>query len=207
MKKPSNRLFIFLGILIPIIFWSSTLIAGIVHENYNHFQNTISELGAIGAKSENLMTFSTWVCTFLSVLFLVGLFVACKELKLKIFPLIGILGFSIMFGWAATFHSGNPMHSKSGLTLLLLFAGPLLSIIFWKANNLRSIRRYSLVSIILMLFILLRVVAPESIKINYTGLIQRFVHLGWSIWFVGLSLNFLKLLKQNQTKAVGYHAV
>src|SRR5215210_4715346 len=109
MKLSTVRILLLSGLLIPIIFWSSTIIAALLHGNYNHFRNTVSELGAIGSHSEQFMTISTWICTILSVLFIVGLLAVCHQFKLNKIPLIGILGFTIMFGWAATFHSGNPM--------------------------------------------------------------------------------------------------
>jgi hypothetical membrane protein len=193
MKPSTNKAFLLTGVFIPILFWTATFIAGQIHGDYNHFKNTISELGAIGTKSEQFMTVCTWLCTLLGIVFLVGLVTACSQLKLNKLPLIGVFGFSMMFGWAATFHSGNSLHSKSGPVLLLLLLGPILSLILWKGKELNNIRIWSLTSFLIMLLILLRVISSETIQNNYTGLIQRFVHLGWSIWFVTLSLGFLRL--------------
>src|SRR5215213_7077888 len=134
MKTSTIRLLLFSGLLIPFIFWASTIIAGFMHGNYNHFRDTVSGLGAIGTQSEELMTVFTWVCTIISVVFLVDLIIVCRQLNLNKIPLVGILGFSIMFGWAAIFHSGNPLHSKAGPTLLLLLIGPLLSAILWRGE-------------------------------------------------------------------------
>ncbi len=193
MKTQTTRLLLFSGLLIPLIFWSSTIVAGILHGNYNHFRDTVSELGAIGTRSETLMTVSTWICTILGLIFFSGLVFVCRQLNLNKLPLIGILGFSIMFGWAATFHSGNPLHAKAGPTLLLLLTGPLLLTLLWKGGNLKNLRLFSVLSFVIMLLILLRVIPSAAIRNNYTGLIQRFVHLGWSIWFAALSLHFLTI--------------
>lgn len=193
MKTIITRCLVFTGVLIPIIFWISTFIAGAQNQGYDHFRDTISQLGAIGTTSEDFMSASTWITTFLSILFFAGILRACRQFKLNIWPLIGILGFTLMFGWAATFHSGNPMHSQSGALLLLLLAGPLLSVILWKDESLKNLRGISLVSFFLMLLILLRAIPSDFIRNNYTGLIQRFVHFGWSVWFVSLSLAFLRL--------------
>jgi hypothetical membrane protein len=199
MKTNTIKLLVSSGILIPVIFWMSTIIAGIVHGDYDHLRNTISQLGAIGTKSEQLMMAFTWVCSILSIPFLIGLFIKCKQLNLNKFPLIGILGFTIMLAWAATYHSGNPMHSKSGPVLLLLLLGPLLSAILWRDERLKNLRKLSLVSFFIMLLILLRAIPSETIQ-NYTGLIQRFVHFGWSFWFVSLSLTFLNLDNRSDLK-------
>ena len=192
MKATATRLLLYSGLLIPIVFWTSTIIGGILHENYNHFQNTVSELGAIGSKSEEFMMVSTWICVLLSILFFIAVLNLCRQVKLNTIPLVGILGFAIMFGWAATFHSGNPMHSKGGAALLLLLVAPLFSAILWKGKQFQTIRLFSGISLGLMLLILLRIIPSVTIQKDYTGLIQRFVHLGWSVWFVSLSLTFLK---------------
>lgn len=194
MKPAITRIFLFTGLLIPIIFWVSVIIAGSQNENYSHVRDTISALGAIGAKSEKLMEISTWICTLLSIPFFIGLYTICRNFKLNKIPLLGIIGFTIMMGWAAYYHSGNPMHSKSGPILLLLLLGPLLAAILWKNRRLKKLRMLSLVSFIIMLFILIRVIPSETIQMNYTGLIQRFVHFGWSVWFIALSLGFRKLV-------------
>jgi hypothetical protein len=193
MKFSTIRLLLFSGLLIPFIFWTSTIIAGSVHGNYNHFRDTVSELGGIGTQSEELMTIFTWICTIISLVFLVGLTIVCRQLNLNRIPLVGILGFSIMFGWAAIFHSGNPLHSKAGPALLLLVIGPLLAAILWRGKRLRKLRLFSLVSFVIMLLIIVRAIPSATIQNNYTGLIQRLVHLGWSVWFVSLSLSFLTL--------------
>lgn len=195
MKPTILRILLFTGILIPIIFWISTLIASSLFADYSHCRDTISQLGAIGSPAESFMTISTWMNTIFSIGFFIGLLVLSRQFNLSLIPTIGILGFTLMFGWAATFHSGNPMHSKSGPVLILLLMGPLLLIFLWKGKEFKKLRKLSWLSFIIMLFILLRAVPSEMIRANYTGLIQRFVHLGWSVWFIAISVTFLKLLK------------
>ncbi|MET3502746.1 putative membrane protein [Mucilaginibacter rubeus] len=194
---------LYTGIIIPIVFWLSTIVCGFVHGNYNHFSNTISELGAIGTKSETLMETFTLLNTVLSVFFMAGLFIACSQLGLNILPVFGVIGFPIMFGWAAIFHAGNPLHSASGPVFLLLYAGALLSAILWRGEEFRQIRKLSLLSLGIMLLIFIRFIPSAIIQNNYTGLIQRLAHLGWSVWFVSLGSCFIKLLnikEQHQLK-------
>jgi hypothetical membrane protein len=196
VKPTTTRLLLFTGILIPAVFWISTIIAAKVYGNYSHCRDTISDLGAIGAPSETIMNFSAWTCVVLSIGFLIGLVNGCRQLKINKAPLIGVLGFSIMFAWAAAFHAGNSMHDKSGPVLLLILLGPLLSLFLWRGKELKTLRMLSLLSLIIMLSILLRVILSDTFNYNYAGLIQRFVHFGWSIWFISLSLTFLTLLNK-----------
>lgn len=186
-----KRILLVTGAIIPVVFWTSTFIGGLLHGNYNHLRDTISQLGAIGTRSETFMTISTWLCVALSICFFTGLFISITSLRTSRIPLIGVVGFAIMFGWAAVFHSGNPLHSRGGASLILLLLAPLLTALLWKGERFRTIKKMSLISFGLMLMILLRAIPSASLQENYTGLIQRFVHLGWSVWFISLSLKFL----------------
>lgn len=141
------------------------------------------------------MTISTWVCVILSICFFIVLLKICRQFNINILPLVGILGYAIMFGWAAIFHSGNSLHSKGGSALLLLLLAPLLSVILWKGKKFKNIRLFSILSLGLMFLILFRAIPSPTIQNNYTGLVQRFVHLGWSVWFISLSLNFLNFTR------------
>lgn len=194
---------LYTGIIIPVIFWLATIICGLVHGNYSHISGTISELGAIGTKSETLMEIFTLLCTVLSVFFMAGLFIACSQLKLNILPVFGVIGFPIMFGWAAIFHSGNPLHSASGPVFLLIYIGALLAVILWRGAEFKQVRQLSLLSLGVMLLIFIRFIPSPSLQNNYTGLIQRFAHAGWSVWFISLSITFNKMLdlkERNQLK-------
>jgi hypothetical membrane protein len=187
---------LYTGIMIPSIFWFATLVCGFIHGDYNHLTGTISELGARGTRSETLMTIFIVICTLLSVFFMEGLFKACKELGLNIIPVFSLFGFIIMFGWAAIFHSGNSLHAASGPVFLLLYLGALLAAIVWRGKKLLLIRLLSILSLTIMLLILLRFI--PSVQNNYPGLVQRFAHLGWSVWFISLAVCFIKLIESKQ---------
>lgn len=191
--KTTTRLLLFTGLIIPTIFWVSTIIAANLQDNYDHVQHTISQLGATGTPSESFMNGITWLCVILSVSFLIGLWRICSQLHLYKTPLLGVLGFTIMFGWAAIFHAGHALHAKSGPVVLVLTTGPLLSSIVWKRSELKTLRIWSWISFCSMLFILCKIMLPEKIVHNYTGLIQRVVHVGWSIWFISMAVTFRKL--------------
>ncbi len=181
------------GILTPLIFWIATVLAAKSQVNYDHYKHTISQLGAMGTPSENLMNGATWLCVLLGIGFLIGLYQVCRQLHLNTSPLWGVLGFCIMFGWAATFHAGHMLHSKAGPIVLLLAIGPLLSTIKWKDDKYKTLRIWSRISCYCMLLILCRILLPEKLIHNYTGLIQRMIHLGWTIWFITMAITFLKL--------------
>lgn len=190
---------LYTGIIIPIVFWASTILCGFIHGNYNHLSNTVSELGATGTRSEPLMATLTMFSAILSMFFIMGVYGACKQLGLSLIPVFTLPAFTFMMGWVAMFHAGNPLHSASGPVFLLLYLGALLVTILWRGRHeLISIRLTSLLSLALMLLIFLRFV--PAIENACPGLIQRFAHLGWSVWFTGLSIGLIRLvsLQENQ---------
>ena len=193
------KMLLYTGIIIPIVFWTSTILCGFIHGNYNHLSGTVSELGAIGTRSEPLMATLTMFGAILNMFFIMGVYGACKQLGLSLIPVFTLPAFTFMMGWVAMFHAGNHLHSASGPVFLLLYLGALLVAILWRGRQeLVSVRVTSLLSLALMLLIFLRFV--PAIENTYPGLIQRFAHLGWSVWFTGLSIGLIRLvsLQENQ---------
>jgi hypothetical membrane protein len=202
----NTKTLLYTGILIPIIFWLSTIVCGFIHGGYNHLSGTISELGAIGTKSEPLMATITMFGAVLSMFFIIGLYGACTQLGLSTIPVYTLPAFTIMMGWAAMFHSGNRLHAAAGPVFLLLYLGALLVSILWRGKQeLVPVRLLSLVSLAIMLLIFLRFI--PSFQNNYPGLIQRLAHLGWSVWFVVLSTSLIKLISVQEQQQLHSHSL
>ena len=89
-----NRNLIYLGFIIPLIFWSTTIICGLMTENYNHLTNMVSELGAIGTRTQYIFTIGMSIKAILSIFFILGLYRTAKELGLYTIPIIILLTFS-----------------------------------------------------------------------------------------------------------------
>lgn len=183
---------LYLGLVMPFVFWVSMAIAGELHGNYNPFVHTVSELGAIGTNSEDFMAIATLCCSAMSLLFVVGLWRVCTEMQISIVPVLAVPACAVMFAWTSIFHLGNPLHGVIGYVPLLLFIGALLSVLLWRARQLQTLRRLSLLSFLVMALVFLRFV--PALQQHFPGLVQRFFHLGWSMWFVGMAFGFIKLL-------------
>ncbi|MDR6945253.1 DUF998 domain-containing protein [Mucilaginibacter pocheonensis] len=195
----NTKTLLYTGTIIPVIFWLSTIICGFVHGGYNHLSRTISELGAMGTRSEPLMATLTMFGALLSIFFIIGVYRACKQLNISVVPVFTLPAFTVMMGWAAMFHSGNKWHATAGPVFLLLYVGAFLVVVLWRGRKeLMLIRLLSLVSLALMLLIFLRFM--PGIENNYPGLIQRFVHLGWSVWFTALSIGLIRLVSLQEQK-------
>ena len=192
-KTMRTETLLYLGIIAPISFWLVTIAGGFIHGNYNHLTMVVSELGAVGRRSEAVMSTLEIIVCILSVFSVIGFYKACKEIGISVIPPLTILALSFSMIWAAIFPMGHELHGAIGPIPLIMFVGALLPVFLWRKNALLPLRLYSLLSLVLMLLIMLRTI--PAIQNNYPGMIQRFFYLGWTVWSVALSVYLLKLVR------------
>lgn len=191
MFKMNYKKLVYLGFIIPLIFWCTTIICGLMNENYSHLTNMVSDLGAIGTKTQYIFTTGLVLCSILSVIFIIGLYKISKKENLNIIPILIILAFSFSIFGAAIFPLPLNLHGILGSPVMILPLSPLLSIILWKENKLTNFKFISSIILIIMLLGFLTIF--PTIMDNYFGLKQRFFHIGWSLWFFYLSFKFIKI--------------
>ncbi len=190
---------LYLGIITPLLFWLATITGGFLHGDYNHFHNVVSELGAIGTRSEIFMSIAELLISILIVFSTIGYFIACKQTGINVIPVLTLISLSLSMCWAAVFPMHHELHGMLGPIPLILNAGVLLSVFLWKGKKMVILRPFSLISLLLMLMIILRFI--PNLRGNWEGLIQRFFYLGWTVWSIALSLIFIKKLEPNNTYA------
>jgi hypothetical protein len=184
---------LYLGIITPLLFWTVTITGGFIHGNYNHLHNVVSELGAIGTKSQVFMSSMEILIAILSTFSILGFYKACKRIGIHAIPVLTILSLPISMAWVSIFPMHHELHGMIGPIPLLLNVGVLLAIILWKGKQFRTLRKVSIISFILMLMIIFRFI--PNFRGNFEGLIQRLFYLGWSIWSISLSFIFIHLLE------------
>lgn len=190
-----TKYLIYLGSVIPLIFWATTIICGIILGNYNHLSGLVSELGALGTTTQYIFTTGLVLSSVLSVFFTVGLYKTCKLNGLNTIPILIILLYSFSIAGAALFPMPLRLHGILGSPSILLIFSPLLSLFLWKGEGKPSnIKQMSILSILIMSLGFL-VFAPDFLS-DYPGLKQRFFHIGWSVWFFYLSYSFAGLLEK-----------
>jgi hypothetical membrane protein len=194
----NTKLFLSLGYLVAALFWIMTFASGYLHGNYNHFKNVISDLGAIGTKSEVFTSCFLVVIAVVNILFCIGFYRASKENRLSVIP--AVLSFAMPFTmiWAAIFPLGNEFHSATGPLPFLVIISSILPYFLWKGNNLKGLRTVSLISFVLMMLILTRFIKPFGY--HYEGLVQRFFYLGWTVWTVGVAYYLRRRLQFENLK-------
>lgn len=188
-KKLNTRTLLYFGYVAPLAFWITTFVSGYIHGNYNHFKDAISELGAIGTKSETITSSLLMLIAAFTILFSIGFYRASKENSLSTIPalLSFVMPFTII--WAGIFAMGNEFHSLTGPLPVLLIIAFLLGYFLWK--RIQAFKRLATVSLLcffISALILLKLLEPFGYQ--YEGLIQRFFYLGWSIWTISIACQF-----------------
>ena len=179
------------GFLSPKNFWITTVVCGLLLENYNHFTWLVSELGALGTSTQYIFTFGLVLSSILNVFFVIGLYKYCKTEQLSIAPVIFHFLYSFLAG-PALFPMPMKLHSIAGLPFPLIMLAPILSVILWrKKEHLLKIRTVAIISFLIMMLGFL-IYFPNILN-EYFGLKQRFLYAGWTVWSLYLSYRLLQL--------------
>ena len=185
-KRIDARQLLLFGYWVVILFWVMTFISGYVHGNYNHLKNTISELGAIGTKSEFFTSSSLMLLAALNIVFCMGFYKASRTRRISLLPSILSFAMPVSMIWAGIFTMGNEFHGATGWVPLLIIIGSILSYFLWKRKSyLYQLRQTSLIAFMIMLLILTRFIRPFGYE--FEGLVQRFFYLGWSMWTISVT--------------------
>lgn len=184
---------IYLGFIVPLVFWSTIIICGLMIEDYNHLTNMVSELGTIGTKTQYIFAIGLVISSILSVLFIIGLYRTAKGTRLNTIPILVMLTFSFSIFGAAIFPLPLRLHGILGSPSMLLPLSPLLALILWKTHAIRDIKIAS--GIILFIMLLGFLTLMPNVMDYYFGFKQRIFHVGWTLWFIYLSYSFLWKLR------------
>jgi hypothetical protein len=151
----------------------------------------VSELGTTGTKTQYIFTTGLVISSILSVFFVIGLYRIAKEYRLNKIPILIILTFSFSVFGAAVFPLPLRLHGIWGFPSMFMPLSPLLALIIWSSKKIPGIK---FASVLIMFIVTLGFLTfMPNVLSDYTGLKQRFFHIGWTVWFIYLSQRFLKL--------------
>ncbi|PLX19997.1 MAG: hypothetical protein C0599_09920 [Salinivirgaceae bacterium] len=191
LMKPG--ILLYFGLLAPFAFWTTTIICGLMIEDYNHFKWLVSELGALSTPTQELFTIGLVLSAILNIFFIVGLWKICRKHQLSLAPVLLLMLYSFIAG-PAMFPMPLQWHGLSGLPFPLIILSPLVALVVWsKKEKLLKIRTTAIISFSIMLLGFL--IFFPSILNEYFGLKQRFLYAGWTIWSVSLVISLLKVSK------------
>jgi len=187
----NTKILLAMGTASALIFWIGATIAGFIHGNYSPISGTISELGALGTKSHVFMTVVMYLSGITGILFVIGAIMACRQTGINFIPIITAVSIPFTTLWAAIFPMGTEQHAMTGPVVLIIYAGVILALFVWRGERLKTLWTWSVISLVLLLGIFLRF---TSFMPYHEGLIQRFAHLGWSVWFIAINIQLVKLV-------------
>jgi hypothetical membrane protein len=187
----SIKQLLFLGLLSPVIFWITTVICGLLLEDYNHFTWLVSELGVLGARTQYIFTTGLVLSSILNVFFVIGAYKLRKMKQLNVIPVLFLLFYSFLAG-PALFPMPLRLHTIAGFPFPLIMLAPIVGLIFWrKKEQLVKIKVVAIISFLIMMLGFL-IYFPNILN-EYFGLKQRFLYAGWTVWSIYLSHRFLQL--------------
>jgi len=190
----------YLGFVVPLLFWSTIILCGLMTKNYSHLTNLVSELGAQQTSTQYLFTSGLVLCSVLSIIFIFALLKTAKKKRLNPIPVFLLLTFSIPLFGAAVFPLPLSLHGILGSPSMLLPLSPLLALILWNNDKIPNIKIAA--TIVLAIMLLGFLTFTPLILDNYFGLKQRFFHMGWSLWFVFLGQSFMQMEKEISPKII-----
>lgn len=199
-----RRIMLLCGILSPLLYAVADILAGLQWESYSFRDQTISELGAIGAPSRQLFSALLIPTYLLFLFFAVGVWQSAEgRRKLKI-----AAGLLIAFGTIAItigpFVSMQLRGNEQGLTgALHLIEGAvemllLLTAMGFASGTLdRKFRLYTIFTIVLMLIFGIwsgmdSPLVEAGMPTPWLGIKERIMWYSYQVWFIVLSLRLLQ---------------
>ena len=180
----------------PLVFWSTIFIGGIMTQGYSHLKNYVSELGMRGTTTQYLFTAGLVLGGILTILFVVGLIKTSKSKGINTIPLYLLFFWGVSMAGAGLFPGPSDLHSISGLIGFPILLSPILALILWRKTSIPKLKLFGFITLFFFALSFLGMI-PETLE-NYPGLLAMFAHSAWSIWFIYLSFSFLSLEKNNK---------
>lgn len=191
------------GILVPIGYFGTLLIAPLFYPGYSHARQYASELGSSGATYPQIFNVATvvgGVCCFLA---LFGFHQALRTIGAKpaltwLF-LISLGGFAFGLVMAGVFPMPDHRHGAFGAGVGVHLAPFLLAAAIWRVRDLRALRAFLLMSGIaaLAMFVVMMGVGGIVRRAN-VGAFQRAYALASIPWIGIASWQLLRFCSRNQ---------
>lgn len=192
------KVYISLGIAIPLIYWLSTLVAGYLYGNYDHLKEPPYMLHSFYSRSGNFMSAIKLLISVLLGCFLIYAAKICKKANISVLPLIPHIGILVSMTGIVLCPEPHALQPLFGNLILPAILSPLLAIVCWRKQSLIHIRWSSALSFLLMLtpmlLILQRPAFPDLVY-NYFGLLISFFYLGWSVWIIAFSHSLIRAIE------------
>jgi len=212
----SRKILLICGIVSPVLYAVSDTAAGMQWKGYSFRDQTISELGAIGAPSRPLFTFLLLIVYGLMVAFGVGIWQSAnRHRRLRI---VGVLCVALGV-MALTVGQFAPMRLRGleqGFTgALHLIEGAVAMLMIFTAMGIAAsafgtrFRLYTIATIMLALSFgaWAGSAAPriaQGLATPWVGVIERIFWYGYQSWFIVLAFTLLRRQRSDPGEGVGF---
>ena len=197
-----RRILLLCGVLAPLLYAVADALAGLRWERYSFRDQTISELGAIGAPSQPLFAALLIPSYLLLVAFGVGVWLTAEG-RLRVAGGL-LIGYGVLALTVGQFASMRPRGTQQGMAgaLHLIEGGVamliLLSAMGFAATALgRPFRLYTIVTIAVMLafggWSAMEVPRVEAgLSTPWVGVKERIYWYAYQLWFIVLAVTLLR---------------
>jgi hypothetical membrane protein len=199
-----RRILLLCGVLSPVLYALADVLAGLSWEGYSFRDQTISELGAIGAPSKALFSAFLIPTYVLFVGFGVGVWQAADgRRRLRISGGL-LIAFGVIALTVGPFVAMRPRGAEQGVAgALHLIEGGLEMSILLAAMGLaatalgRRFRLYTIVTVVLMVafgaWSAMEIPQVEAgLSTSLLGVKERIYWYAYQLWFIGLALTLLR---------------
>jgi len=199
-----RRILLVCGVLSPVLYALADVLAGLSWEGYSFRDQTISELGAIGAPSKALFSALLIPTYALFVAFGVGVWRAADDRRrLRISGGL-LIAFGVIALTVGPLVAMRPRGAQQGLAgALHLIEGGLEMIILLAAMGLaamalgRRFRLYTIATVVLMVafgaWSAMEIPQVEAgLPTSWVGVKERIYWYAYQLWFIGLALTLLR---------------
>jgi hypothetical membrane protein len=200
----SRRIWLAAGIASPLLYIAADLIAGLRWQGYSFRDQTISELGAIGAPSASLFGALLVIVYVLMIAFGLGVWtVADRRGRLRLVGAL-LVGLGVVAVAMGPFSAMQMRGTEQGFTgrmhILLVAVGVLLilaAMAFAAASLGRRFLLYTVVTIVVMLAfgVWSGTEAPrieQDLPTPWVGVKERICVYSYQLWFIVLALTLLR---------------
>lgn len=191
-KNSLNKVLIICGILAPLLFIFTDILAGILYTGYNFIYQSLNELSAVGAPTRSLVVLLNLVYNLILIAFVLGIWVSSDRNRLLRITALMILGNAIVTLIWAFFpmqlgEAPSNINVVLGALSMIFF---LLAIGFGAATYKNWFRLFSIgiLATFLILAIFGFIVATSSI-----GAQERTMTYSYVLWLAVLSILLLRI--------------
>ena len=186
------------GIVVPVLYFGTQLLAAPFFPGYSFLSMVASLLGSDLAIYPAIFNIGAMITGIATIIASVGFFLALQRLGINPF-LTWLTGLAVFLNglgslWAGFFPIPDPRHSSNPFTVGIFLFPILLTFAVWKLNNAGHIKAYLIITNLLFIALIPIMSGASGINIQgYQGLLQRIVAL---VFFLPISVGSYFLINR-----------